>query len=102
MLWYLGFFLTFTLAAHAAFETSTGDLGIYDQVVWNTAQGRILAYSAEPAPGSVFLATHLQLILVLLAPLYWVWSDARLLIVAQTVVIALGAWPLYDLARWKL
>lgn len=99
---YATFFLALTLTAHAAFETSVLDLGIYDQVVWNTAHGRPLAYSAEPWYGDVFLATHLQPILLLLAPLYWLWSDARALIILQTLAIAASALPVYFLASWRL
>jgi uncharacterized membrane protein len=99
---YLIFFLALTLTSHAAFRTSALDLGIYDQVVWNTAHGRILEYSAEPSHGSSFLATHLQPILILLAPLYWVWSDVRGLIILQTLVIAASAVPVYLLASWQL
>ncbi len=99
---YIIYFLSLTLTSHAAFRTSALDLGIYDQVVWNTAHGRILEYSAEPKHGSSFLATHLQPILVLLAPLYWAWSDVRGLIILQTLVIAASALPVYVLAAWQL
>jgi uncharacterized membrane protein len=99
---YTIYFLSLTLTSHAAFRTSALDLGIYDQVVWNTAHGRILEYSAEPKHGSSFLATHLQPVLVLLAPLYWVWSDVRGLIVLQTLAIAASALPVYVLASWQL
>ncbi len=99
---YAAFFLALTLTAHAAFETSVLDLGIYDQVIWNTAHGRPLAYSAEPWYGEVFLATHLQPILILLALIYWVWSDARALIILQTLAVAASALPVYTLAAWRL
>jgi uncharacterized membrane protein len=99
---YLIFFLSLTLTSHAAFRTSALDLGIYDQVVWNTAHGRVLEYSAEPKHGANFLATHLQPILVLLAPLYWLWSDVRGLIVLQTLALAASALPVYVLASWQL
>ncbi len=33
------------------------------------------------------------------APLLWIWDDVRILLIAQSVVLALGAWPLYRLAR---
>jgi uncharacterized membrane protein len=98
---YLVYFLSLTLTSHAAFRTSALDLGIYDQVVWNTAHGRILEYSAEPKHGTSFLSTHLQPILVLLAPLYWLWSDVRVLIILQTLAIGASALPVYVLASWQ-
>lgn len=94
-------FTALAIAQHEAHRTSVFDLGVYDQVIWNTAHGRILAYSPEPEYGDNFLATHLQPILILLAPLYWLWDDVRALFVVQTAALALGALPLFWLARWK-
>ncbi|TMC59607.1 MAG: DUF2079 domain-containing protein, partial [Chloroflexi bacterium] len=96
----VAYVLLFTFLADAQFEahhTSVFDLGVYDQVIWNTAHGRLLTYSAEPEFGSNFLATHLQPILILLAPLYWFWDDVRVLFVAQTLALALGAIPVFAL-----
>lgn len=95
---YSAFFLAANLASHAAFDTSVYDLGIYDQVIWNTAHGRIMAYSAEPWYSDNFLGTHLQPILILLAPIYWVWSDPRALIVLQSLAIGASAFLVYFLA----
>ena len=96
----VAYVLLFTFLADAQYEahhTSVFDLGVYDQVIWNTAHGRLLTYSAEPEFGSNFLATHLQPILILLAPLYWFWDDVRVLFVAQTLALALGAIPVFAL-----
>src|SRR5690606_23412919 len=41
-------------------------------------------------------------ILLLIAPLYWIWSDPRLLLWLQAVVVALGAVPLYWFARRRV
>src|SRR5262249_19233639 len=60
-----------------------------------------LVYSSEPEFGGNFLATHLQLILILLAPLYWLWDDVRALLLVQTVMVALAALPLFWLTRRK-
>ncbi len=99
---FTAYFLAFNLASHAAFDTSAYDLGIYDQVVWNTAHGRVMAYSAEPWYSSNFLGTHLQPILILLAPVYWVWSDPRALIVLQSLAIGASAFLVYFLAARRL
>jgi uncharacterized membrane protein len=72
------------------------DLGIYDQVVWNTAHGRLFAYSFNPYS---YLVDHREWFVLLLAPLYWVAAHPLTLLVVQTVVIASGAVPLYLLAR---
>src|SRR5512143_2435013 len=78
---YVALFATLAIAQHEEHVTSVFDLGVYDQAIWNTAHGRILAYSSEPEFGGNFLATHLQPILILLAPLYWLWDDVRVLLI---------------------
>jgi uncharacterized membrane protein len=42
---------------------------------------------------------HVEPIYFLIAPLYWLWSDPRILLILQATVVALGAWPAYRLAR---
>lgn len=89
-------FSTYSLLRHASLQSSTYDLGIQDQVVWNTAQGRPFASSIEVR---FYLADHLSLILGLFAPLYRLWPDVRLLLGLQACSLALGAYPVYRLAR---
>ncbi|MDP2728066.1 MAG: DUF2079 domain-containing protein, partial [Dehalococcoidia bacterium] len=76
------------------------DLGIFDQVIWNTAQGHFFETSIY-GHGS-YLGEHLSLILSAFAPLYIVWSDVRLLLVVQSFYMAAGAVPIYLLARRNL
>lgn len=64
--------------------------------MWNTAQGRPFASSIEVR---FYLADHLSLILGLFAPLYRAWPDVRLLLCLQGSSLALGAYPVYRLAR---
>lgn len=45
MVLYILTFSTLTIRRHQAFESSYFDLGIFDQAVWNTHHGRILATS---------------------------------------------------------
>lgn len=92
-------FSGYSIARHMSRQSTTLDLGIQDQVVWNTAHGRPFASSIEV---SNYLADHLSLILVAPAPLYWVWPDVRLLLAFQAFALALGAYPVYRLARAAL
>ena len=86
---------------HDAFQTANYDLGNMDQAVWNTLQGRPLLFTltGQELPRLIF---HWDPILVLLAPLYLVWDDARALLALQAVVVALGAVPIYLVARRRL
>jgi uncharacterized membrane protein len=48
------------------------------------------------------LAAHVDPILVLFAPLWWIWPSPHLLLAVQAVVIALGGVPVFLLARKHL
>ncbi len=79
------------------------DLGNVDQAVWNTAHGRPLEFTNWIGKSADFrypsrLAMHVEPIYFLLAPLYWLWSDVRILLILQAVVVALGALGVYRLA----
>jgi uncharacterized membrane protein len=97
----LAFAIFFSLLAvqqHRAFETHGLDLGNVDQALWNTAQGRFLHFTLM-APNFSRLALHVEPILLLFVPLYWLGlGGPELLLVVQAVVVALGAWPVYQLA----
>ncbi len=95
---YIAFFGTWTVLKHQAFQTTAFDLGNVDQAVWNTRHGRPLAMTNIEGLTNR-LGTHVEPILLPMALLYFVWSDPRALLLAQTVILALGAWPLYRLAR---
>jgi len=101
ILLYIAFFSYVTVLKHEAFETTAFDLGNMDQAVWNSLRGRFLPFTNWGEEGTR-LAYHVDPILVLISPLYLVYSDPRTLLVFQTVVVALGAWPIYLLSRQKL
>src|SRR5262249_53777476 len=45
---------------------------------------------------------HLSPIMYLLAPVFWVWPGAAVLLVVQSATLALGAWPVFAIARRRL
>jgi uncharacterized membrane protein len=91
---------TLSLVRYASLHSDI-DLGLYSQVVWNTAHGDWFRNSVLPFTEN-YLGNHFTPILILFAPLYRLWPDARLLLLVQVIVSALGAWPLFLLAREKL
>lgn len=95
------FFAAFAVQRHNAFLTTAFDLGNYDQAVWNTAHGRLFQLTNIPNV-SIRLAHHVEPILLLIAPFYWIWSDPRLLLILQASLTMLGAVPAYWLARRRL
>ncbi len=95
-------FSALALNRHAAFETNGFDLGNVNQAVWNSAHGRLLAFT-NMAPLENRLALHVEPILLLLVPFYWLgWGSPQLLLVVQATVVSLGALPLFLIARPKI
>ena len=98
---YATYFSYLTLVRYAAFEARALDLGNMDQAVWNTAQGNWFHLTNQP--GTVNrLSLHVEPILVPISWLYWLHSGPETLLGLQAIVVALGALPLFGLARHKL
>jgi uncharacterized membrane protein len=82
---------------HAGMRTHRSDLGQIDQAVWNSSRGRWLAQT-DNGFESTRLTDHVEPILVLISPIFWVWDDVRALLLLQVVAAAAGVIPLYFLA----
>jgi uncharacterized membrane protein len=96
MVLYAAFWSVLSILRHEALNSAGYDLGIQHQVIWSLAHGRGFAASIEVHN---YLGDHVCLTMPLFAPLLWIWNDVRILLIAQSVVLALGAWPVYRLAR---
>lgn len=87
------------LRVHGTLHTSAFDLGFFDQIVWNTAHGRLFETTYTPHAYN-FAGQHFEPVLFLFAALYRLFgAGPRLLIVAQAVVVGAAAIPLYLVAR---
>lgn len=87
---------------HRAFWSGRFDLGNAVQAVWSTAHGDVLSVTALTGVQISRLGAHFEPLLVVFAPLWWLWPDASLLLVCQAAVIATGAVPLYRFGRKHL
>ena len=83
---------------HAGMRTHRSDLGQIDQSIWNSSRGRFLAQT-DNGYEATRLTDHVEPILVLISPIYWLWDDVRALLLLQVVAVAAGAFPLYFLAQ---
>ncbi len=90
----------FSLFRHATFNSGAFDLGIFDQVVWNSAHGRLFANTLSESPN--FLGQHFSPILLALAPVFWLGGDARALIVIQAAMLVAAAVPVFVYARPRI
>ena len=97
---YITYFTTASFLRYDNFFTGRFDLGNMDQTVWNTIHGRIFQTTDANGTASISrLAYHADVILVLIAPLYLIWSSPEMLLLLQTVVLGLGAVFVYLIAR---
>ncbi|GAA4222602.1 putative membrane protein [Streptosporangium album] len=95
------------LVKFATYRNSIFDLVIFDQAVRGYAS---FGAPATPAVGMQYglgmgflqLADHFSPILALLAPLYWLHDGPQTLIVAQAVLFALAAVPIWHYAERRV
>lgn len=85
---------------HQHYGSSAFDLGNQDQAVWGYSRLRIIPDTLLGLP--TILGDHFNPILMTLAPLYWLWGDARVLLVAQAVIVAAASLPVQAWARARL
>ena len=85
-----------------AFETGRFDVGNLTQAVWSTANGRFLEMTDLQGRQFSRLGAHFDPLVALLAPLWWLWPSPDMLLVVQGVGVALGAVPVFLLARKHL
>lgn len=101
---YFLLYSTLAVLRHRTYHSFGFDLGLFDQVFWNTTQGRPLESTmsqALPVPHSL-LGDHFSPAFWLLVPFYYAYPHPETLLVIQTAALALGAWPVYLLAQLKL
>jgi uncharacterized membrane protein len=98
---YVAVFGSLALARHWAFHSTALDLGVFDQVLWNTVHGRFMesTLSLNRCDPHHFFLDHFSPALLLIVPFYAVVPRPETLLVFQTIALALGALPIYLLAR---
>jgi uncharacterized membrane protein len=87
---------------YAVFEEARLDLGNMVQAIWNTLHGHFLETTTLNGHQRSRLGFHVDPFLVLLAPLFWIWSSPIMLLVLQAFAVASGALPVFWLARKHL
>jgi len=99
---YVAVFSYFTILKYCAFRSYAWDLGIFNQSLWTTLnEGRLFRHTLElflNSSGS-FFAVHFSPILFLVLVPYAALQRPETLLVLQSVVLAIAAYPLYLLVR---
>ncbi len=83
------------------FITTSWDLGLYHQLIWNSLHGRLLE-GTYVLDASTYLGKNFTPILLGFVPLYAVWSDPIVLLIVQTVALGFGALPIYWYGRKQI
>ena len=87
---------TLSIFRHNHFQSGGFDLGIYDQAVWQYAH---FQWPYNTIKDRFILGDHLTLTLPLLAPLFWLWEDVRMLLIFQGFWISFSALAIYNIAK---
>ncbi|GIK42711.1 MAG: hypothetical protein BroJett011_65440 [Chloroflexota bacterium] len=100
---YAVYFSWYTINRHNTLHSYAADLSLIDQPMWNTVRGpggfMELTWGDHQQPR---LAEHFEPILVPLALLFFLWDDVRILLIAQSIALALGALPVFWIAKRQL
>ena len=83
------------LSGHSAFY----DLGVMDNCVWQTLHGRLFFY---PQYGISYFGDHFAPILFVFVPVYAIWANPLVLILAQAMALAIGGVFLHRIALLHL
>jgi len=93
-------FASISIFRHDRFASGGFDLGIFDQTIWGYSRLEIVHNTVKGTPN--LLGDHFHPVLMALAPLYWLWDDARVLLVAQAFLIAAASLPIFYWARRRI
>lgn len=96
------YFSAYSIQRHRAFLTNASDLGQIDQAIWNTRQGRPLEFTRRTGEQSIRLTDHVEPLFLPVALVLLVYDNVEALLILQSFVIALGALPVYWIARRRL
>lgn len=96
------YFSAYSIQRQRAFLTNASDLGQIDQALWNTLQGRPLEFTRRTGEESIRLTDHVEPIFIPASLALLVYDNVEALLILQSFVIALGALPVFWIARRRL
>ena len=111
----MGFYITVAVVLNIVkyyhsydYSIVQSDLAVINQFFWNASHGKLFTTTIQPPlfdvdslNGFSFFRIHLFLILFLLLPIYKLFPHPISLLVMKEIFIAIGAIPLYLIAREK-
>ena len=85
-----------SLMRHWTYYSAYMDLGWFEQALWTTTQGHFFYVSYLE---SSHFGTHNSPILFLLLPFYYLFPFSETLLIIQTILLAIGAIPLFFIGK---
>lgn len=83
-----------SILRHNHFQSGGFDLGLFDQATWQYSQ---FLYPYNTIKDRFILGDHLTLTLPLIAPLFWIWDNVRILLIFQAFWLAFSTLAVYKL-----
>jgi uncharacterized membrane protein len=96
---YAALFSWLSVRRYEAFWTARYDLGNMAQAAWSVAHGGLFVNTDGSGEQVSRLASHVDPILGLFAPIFWVTGSPVPMLVLQALIVAVGALPVFWLAR---
>ena len=99
---YTTIFSISTIRKNYVFNSYAWDLGVFNQVFHNTVfEGKFFRYNADLYlnPSGNYFAIHFSPILFLVLPFYYLFPSIEFLLIFKSLILALGAIPLFYLSK---
>ncbi|MFA6525157.1 MAG: DUF2079 domain-containing protein [Patescibacteria group bacterium] len=93
---YIVLFVFISVWKYNNFGYNAIDLAIFNQVFYNTSMGDLFSMTIHPHS---YLGDHFEIIILLLTPIYMLFRNPVSLLVMQTIIIGISAWPLFLIAK---
>lgn len=79
------------------FEVWYYDFGIFNQAIWNVSRFKAPIIDHFIVPGKIIFADHFNPSIFILSPLYWITDRAEVLLIAQSLFVAISGLILYKI-----
>lgn len=98
---YAAYFAYRTIEYHWNLRTSSFDLGLEENLVWNALHGTPRLFKSSPfaGPNGTHFGNHVTFFAYVLAPFYWFYQKPETLLVIQAILIGGASVPLFLFAR---
>jgi uncharacterized membrane protein len=93
---YVVVFVVMNWQLYRGLQLPHGDSAMYEEHLWNLLHGKGFRSYLDQG---LFLGEHIQVIHLLLLPLYWVWPSQMFLELCDSLILAAGCLPVFWLAR---